>query len=64
MDNCFQPVCPAAWQNQRRAFSWGDKKKLSRFLDDYRLARREKIAAYTLIMCLFFIATLKYLATR
>ncbi|ESJ16916.1 hypothetical protein SED60170_17466 [Salmonella enterica subsp. diarizonae serovar 60:r:e,n,x,z15 str. 01-0170] len=37
MDNCFQPVSPAAWQNQRRTFSPGDKKKLSLFLADYWL---------------------------
>ncbi|EEH6178308.1 hypothetical protein RJH75_001436 [Salmonella enterica] len=43
MDNCFQPVSPAAWQNQPLTFSPGDKKKLSLFLADYWLTRREKL---------------------
>ncbi|EHJ83615.1 hypothetical protein LTSEBAI_1348, partial [Salmonella enterica subsp. enterica serovar Baildon str. R6-199] len=27
MDNCFQPVSPAAWQNQPLTFSPGDSDK-------------------------------------
>ncbi|EGH5311350.1 hypothetical protein JGY68_002821 [Salmonella enterica] len=49
MDNCFQPVSPAAWQNQHRTFSPGDKKKLSLFLANVK----GKIDAYTLTFCTF-----------
>ncbi|EJA93397.1 hypothetical protein SEEN536_00070 [Salmonella enterica subsp. enterica serovar Newport str. CVM 19536] len=31
MDNCFQPVSPAAWQNQPLTFSPGDKKNYRYF---------------------------------
>ncbi|WGF16123.1 hypothetical protein P3C31_06785 [Salmonella enterica subsp. enterica serovar Typhimurium] len=31
MDNCFQPVSPAAWQNQLLTFSPGDKKIIAIF---------------------------------
>ncbi|EGB2527653.1 hypothetical protein H7B52_003462 [Salmonella enterica] len=53
MDNCFQPVSPAAWQNRPLTFSPGDKKKIIAIFGRLLANEKGKIEAYTLTFCTF-----------